>query len=122
MVAGKGPAVLEILVLIFLCKQVGTIARERDRKPFWYQVMMIAMWIGGEMLGGIIAFLVNEWADSGTDPSRGTIYLFALVGAVAGAAGAFAIVKSRRPPEEPRGFPVVQPVPPSVSPTERRQD
>ena len=91
---------LEILFLVYLCKEIGRMVEKRKRKGAgWYKAMLVAMWLIGEMLGGACGVVVV---------GRGFgMYVFALMGAAAGATGAFLIVYSLSSPDAgPRGFEV----------------
>ncbi|HWE94671.1 MAG TPA: hypothetical protein VG269_11970 [Tepidisphaeraceae bacterium] len=104
---------LEILILWQLCKNVGVKLRAKGRKPGGYQFMLIAMWFGGEIIGGIIGAIA-------LDGGLGA-YLLAILGAVAGVVGAFVIVNSVAPVGVDRptgGFPVT-PLP-AADPLEQR--
>jgi uncharacterized membrane protein YeaQ/YmgE (transglycosylase-associated protein family) len=81
---------LEIIALIYLTRRVGEIAREKGRKAGWFKLMTVVLWlgceIGGAIAGGIATALMG-WPEA-------VIYVFALVGAVVGAALSFLIVKT----------------------------
>jgi hypothetical protein len=77
---------LEILLLVFLCKSVGGILREKKRSPILFQVMMVVAWFGGE-IAGFIGYGIYMGATGGEFDFTG--YIAALGGAVAGAATVF---------------------------------
>jgi len=92
---------LEILFLVYLCKQLGRIARDKARSAGGYQFMLVACWLIGELGGGTFASAFFQ--------SNGPVYLFALLGAAVSATITFAIVKNLAPLNAttgPRGFPV----------------
>jgi hypothetical protein len=103
---------LEILLLIYLCKHVGRKLRDKGRSPGMYQFLLVALWFGGEIFGAIVAVAVLGLEGAGG-------YLGALVGAPGGATIAFVIANSLPPaaPAGPPGFAVV-PVPPGRDPSE----
>jgi hypothetical protein len=95
---------LEILIIWQLAKSIGKTAAEKGRSVGGYKALLVLCWIGGEILGGILAAL--------TGADGGALYLGAIVGAIVGAISAFAIAKSVSPlTAEVRtgGFPVLPP-------------
>ena len=44
---------LEIILVYFMCKSIGKKLRAKGRKPLVFQFMLVVMWIGGEIAGGI---------------------------------------------------------------------
>ena len=95
---------LEILLLVYLSKQVRRIVESKGRsKAGWYQFMLVGMWFGGEIIGMVCGIAVT--GDFGA-----AAYLFALGGAIAGTIGAFIIVKNIAPATiQQRGFSVMPP-------------
>jgi hypothetical protein len=92
---------LEVLLLIYLCKQIGDIVRDKGCTAGWYQLMLVLMWIGGEVVGMFCGIVT-------TGKPGGAAYLFALGGAAAGAIAAFVIARSIAPAYVNRpGFPVM---------------
>jgi hypothetical protein len=79
---------LEIIAIIAAAKRIGTIMREKGRKGGWYQFLLVVLWIGGEFVGAIIGTLLTG--------GRGglLVYVFALMGAAAGAAITFSIANN----------------------------
>jgi len=97
---------LEILLVVYLCKQLGKMLRAKGRSATGFQVLLVIAWIVGELGGGIVGVALTN--------SPGGMYLFALMGAAAGAATCFIIGRnlSSNLPDSPRGargFPVTQP-------------
>ena len=92
---------LEILLVIYLCKQIGNVLRNKGRSPGWYQALLVVLWFGGEIAGGVTGMLLT---DSGP-----LAYLAALCGAAVGAGVTFYLAHQAAPtaPMGPRGFPVV---------------
>src|SRR4051812_6084390 len=97
---------LEILFLWNLAKRIGVILREKGRKPLPFQVMLVLLWFCGEIAGGAVGAIVFDNPAGGFN---GMMYLFALLGAAAGATVTFVIVKNLQPIGAQfgaRGFPV----------------
>ena len=84
---------LEIILLIFLTRRIGEIVEAKGRKGGLYKLMTVVLWIGCEVLGAVIGGIVVGLSGS----SELIIYLFALIGAAAGAAISFIIAKSVTP-------------------------
>jgi hypothetical protein len=78
----------ELVVLYFLCKKISAIARGRGKDPTNYCVLLIGLWIGGEIAGGIVGVVLTGYVNLVT-------YFFALVGAVVGSSIAFKRVNRR---------------------------
>jgi hypothetical protein len=76
---------LEILLLVGLCKRISRMVGEKGRKAGGYIGLTIGLWIGGEILG----FIVGQLLDMG-----GGAYAFALFGAGLGALAAYWIARS----------------------------
>jgi len=97
--------VLEILLVIYLCKQIGNMLRNKGRSPGWYQALLVVLWIFGEIAGGITAMLL---LNDGTG-FNAAAYLGALCGAAVGAGVAFYLANRAAPAASmaPRGFSVV---------------
>jgi len=67
---------LEIVILIFLGGKIGKIAESKVRKKIGYQLMLVALWIGGEFFGFLVGAVLGAIATGEEDGG-------ALVGAVA---------------------------------------
>ena len=93
---------LEILLLIYLCRELGKILRAKGRSAGWFQFLLVILWFGGELFGAVAAAIIGF--DSGP-----AMYLGALLGAAGGAVLGFVIAKSiaSAPVEGPQGFEVV---------------
>lgn len=81
---------LEIIIIIFLVRHIGELVRSKGRKAVWFQVLAVCLWIGGEITGGIIGGIVGALTNSGMLLA----YVFALVGAAAGAGISILIARS----------------------------
>jgi hypothetical protein len=82
---------LEIILLIFLSRKIGDICANKGRSGTWFKVMLVAFWFLGEIVGAFTGAIVG-----GEGP---LVYLFALIGAAAGAGITFLIVSSLKPTE-----------------------
>ena len=82
---------LEILVLLFLMRTIGGIVEAKGRRSLGYKALTALLWVGGEITGASIGVALA--GDSGGC----AIYLFALVGAAAGAGISFTIANSLSP-------------------------
>ena len=81
---------LEIVILFFLARKVGEIVRSKGRKAGWYQALVVVLWIGGELTGGVIGGIVGALTDTG----MGLAYVFALLGAAVGAGISLLVARS----------------------------
>ena len=81
---------LEIIALIFLVRHIGEVVRSKGRKPGWFQVLTVVLWIGGELVGGVIGGSVGALTDTG----MALAYVCALLGAAAGAGISILIARS----------------------------
>ena len=100
---------LEILVLMFLGKAIGKIAAAKGRSVGGYKALVVLLWFGGEIGGGVGALIAGL--------EGAPIYLLALGGAIAGAIVAFVIANAAAPltpvaTNITGGFPVIQSPPP----------
>ncbi len=79
---------LEILFLIWFCKKLAGIAREKNRPGSWGALGAL-LWIGGEIGGAVLA----------SDNARGIgdMYPYMIIGAILGAVAAYVIVSSLKP-------------------------
>ena len=77
---------LEIVFLIWFCKKLASIARDKNRSGGWGALGGV-LWVAGE-IGGFVVGVSRAHGDTGT------AYLYAILSAVAGAVVAFVIVKS----------------------------
>jgi hypothetical protein len=86
---------LEILAIFYLCRLNGRIVERKGHKSGRYKLLTVLLWIGGELLGGVLALILVNGSEA-----TGLVYLFALGGAVAGAALSCLMV-NRLPPAVP---------------------
>ena len=103
---------LEVLFLVYLCKQLGGKLRAKGRSAGWFQFLLVVAWLAGEVMGGIVAAGV---LDDGSGQFHPGAYLGALLGAACGATAVFLYVRSlpAEGPQAPRGFPVAGVMPPA---------
>ena len=84
---------LEIILLIVLTRRIGEIVEAKGRRGGWYKLLTVVLWIGCEIIGGIIGGIVAATTGSGNL----FIYLSALLGAAVGAGLSFVVAKSVTP-------------------------
>ncbi len=77
---------LEILFLVWFCKKLAAIAREKNRPGSWGAVGAIG-WIGGEIGGAVLGA-------SSSNAQGMDLYGYAIMGAIVGAVSAWLIVRS----------------------------
>jgi hypothetical protein len=87
---------LEILLIIMLAKKIGAIVADKGYSRFPFQLMLVALWVGGEIVGGVIGYVVAAASSGRGDEPTFFVYLFALGGAAAGAIISFVIANSLR--------------------------
>lgn len=84
---------LEIFIIWKLASTIGTLAAQKGVKKIWYQIMLVVLWLTGEISG---AFIGSAFSSESTG---WVVYLAALAGAGAGTGLAFLIM--RLLPNEP---------------------
>jgi hypothetical protein len=94
---------LEILLLIYLCRRLGAMLRAKGRSAGWMQVLLVVAWFVGEFMGAMVGAMLM-----GIDGAA--LYIGALLGAAAGAAAVFVLASSMAPGDQggPPGFAVVR--------------
>jgi hypothetical protein len=104
--------VLEILFLVYLCKQLGRKLRAKGRSAGWFQFLLVVAWFAGEIMGAVVAAGV---LDDGSGEFHPVAYLGALLGAACGATAVFLLARSLPGEADhgPPGFPVTGVVPPA---------
>jgi hypothetical protein len=91
---------LEIILIIVFCKRIGEIVGRKGHRKFPFQLMLVALWFGGEILGGILGAVIALALPDGrgrTEPSLLFIYPFAIGGAIVGVLIAFAVANRIAP-------------------------
>ncbi|MBY0523210.1 MAG: hypothetical protein K2R98_07415 [Gemmataceae bacterium] len=91
---------LEILIVIMLCKNLGKRLREKGHTPLGYQVLLVVLWVGGEFTAAMLGGAISEVMNPGREPNMLLLYGFALVGAATGAGITFLIANSLSPTEQ----------------------
>src|SRR5262245_37872026 len=81
---------LEIALLFVLSKQINAMAKRRDIVGWPFVILLIALWIIGELTGAVAGVIVL--GDNGADGFNLAIIPFAIPGAAIGAGLTFAIV------------------------------
>jgi hypothetical protein len=51
---------IEIVVLYFLTRNIGTLAIQKGEKPLTWKILTIVAWFAGEIVGSIIAMLLLQ--------------------------------------------------------------
>ncbi len=80
---------LEIIFIYFLVKRMGEILEDKGRPATLYKILVVVLWIGGEIVGAIIGAIISELADA----SPLIVYVFALAFAGIAVGILFAIAK-----------------------------
>src|SRR5579862_9725911 len=89
---------LEIVLLLVLCRQIGAQVRLKGQNPIGYQLLAVVLLIGGEFGGAFLGrFLAPRSAASASLPDLGFAYLLGLLGAAFGAGLAYAIARNAPP-------------------------
>jgi hypothetical protein len=78
----------EILLLWFMGKKIAAMAENKGRAAVLFVVMLVLLWFGGEICGGIFGFILIR----GNEDKMPVVYICALLGAAAGAGLSFLIV------------------------------
>jgi hypothetical protein len=94
---GGEAAMLEILALFVLCRNIGRMARAKGWRSFRYQLLLVILWLVGEFVGGLIGgiaiVMYANFVGPLADEAALLPYLVALIGAVICANIAFRIVR-----------------------------
>ena len=56
---------LEILLVWTLAKKIGNIVQNKGHARWGYQLLLVVLWIGGEVAGGIVGAIAQEGGDQG---------------------------------------------------------
>ncbi len=93
---------LEIVIVYMLAKNIGNKVAAKGHKRFSYQLMLVALWIGGEIAGAVVGIILQLVMTSGAgveeEPGFPWLtYVCALAGAALGAFIAFAIANGLSP-------------------------
>ena len=66
---------LEILLLVHLCKRIGLGLRAKGHRAGWYQLFVVLAWFGGEFFGAFTVGIVLAIASPAANPRWGALYL-----------------------------------------------
>jgi drug/metabolite transporter (DMT)-like permease len=87
---------IEILVLSFLCKKMGTVLRDKGwGTTFWMQLAVVAAWFGSMLVAGFVYtlyILMTKGQPAAEHPDLLVLYPVAFLSAGAGVGLLFAIV------------------------------
>jgi hypothetical protein len=84
---------LEILILFKLAGNIGRIVTAKGHKKGWYQLLLVVLWFGGELLGAVFGLVLGAVLVDVDEPPFFLSYVCALGGAALGAGTAFFIAK-----------------------------
>jgi hypothetical protein len=79
---------IEIIIILILARHIGNAAADKGLKKLGYQIMAVVLWLSGEIFGGMLGSVIF-----GSNSSFWLRYSTALLGAIAGAAIAFLVLK-----------------------------
>ena len=82
---------LEIVLVIVLCKALGKMLRAKGVKPIYLQILLVVLWIFGEFAGGFVGGVVHVLRFGAEAPMGFAPYLFAVAGAAMAASFTFLI-------------------------------
>jgi hypothetical protein len=88
---------IEILVLSFLCKKMGTVLRDKGwGTTFWMQLAVVLTWFGGMVVAGFVytlyILMTKGEAAAAANPNLLVLYPIAFLSAGAGVGLLFTIV------------------------------
>jgi len=87
---------IEILVLSFLCKKMGTLLRDKGwSTTFWMQLAVVVVWFGSMLVAGFVYalyILSTKGQAAAEHPDLVVLYPVAFLGAGAGVGLLFRIV------------------------------
>jgi drug/metabolite transporter (DMT)-like permease len=93
---------VEIVLLIFLCKSIGDVLSKKGRMAIGYQALAVVLWFGGEFAAAILYAVYMVLSGSAMDEIFDIqAYLVAMLGAVTGGGIAFLIAHLIPPAAEP---------------------
>lgn len=72
---------IEIIALIFICRTIGNIARNKGRAAIVYQALGVGLWFAFAFAGAVAAIIIAAVATGSEDPSMLIVYAGALLGA-----------------------------------------
>jgi hypothetical protein len=73
---------LEILLVIHLCRRIGARLQKKGRPSGWYKLFVVVAWFGGELAGGFVGGIASALINGPDEESALLpVYLAALAGA-----------------------------------------
>jgi hypothetical protein len=91
---------LEIIILFFLCRSLGTTLRDKGRNPIGFQILLVLAWIACEFIGGFVGYIFGAIVTGDEDNAFIVGIGGALAGAISAAVTVFMIAKSLHPAVE----------------------
>jgi hypothetical protein len=88
---------LEIVLMVLLCKKIGRELRAKGVSPTGYQFLAVFLWIGGEILGFIVGSFLGASTGARGEPDMCFVCGLGFAGAATGAAIAYGIASSVSP-------------------------
>jgi hypothetical protein len=84
----------ELVIVVALCFAIANQAKNKGRAGWPYVLLLIALWLFGEIAGAVLAVIAVQGgsSDVSSDGGRGLAYGCAIVGAIIGVATAFIIL------------------------------
>jgi hypothetical protein len=96
---------LEIFLIIAVSKKISAMMTQKGRNPTGYVILFIALWFGGEIVGGILGAIVTILMDRRAMEGDGLMcgaYVLALIGAAIGGTIGYVIASSASDLSPPR--------------------
>jgi hypothetical protein len=88
---------LEIILLVVLSIQISKMTKAKGRNPVGWILMLIGLWVGGEILGALVGVFGSLMLSGGDEPNLAVALVGAVIGAATGAIITFSVVKSLAP-------------------------
>jgi hypothetical protein len=88
---------LEIVILIILGGKIGKIVEKKGRTKIGYQLMLVGLWVGGEVFGLIVGSVLSAVLGDGEGAGMLLVVALGLGCAITGAIIAFQIAKNVPP-------------------------
>jgi hypothetical protein len=91
---------IEIFILIQLCKSLGNKLRQKGRSPTGMQFLLVGLWIACEFIGAIMGYVIGAIATGGDESSAFFGVAGAICGVIFAAVTVFQIAKAMQPAPE----------------------